>query len=78
MKVRTVSHLLTLVVLSPACSGLGLNFREPDIQLDRAVVRGIGLTGGNLDLVVRVENLNNFSLQGTKLQLGIDVEGSHL
>lgn len=71
-------RLLILVLLSAACSGLGNNFREPDIQLDHAVVRGVGLTGGNLDLVVKVENPNNFTLQGTKLQLGIDVEGSHL
>jgi LEA14-like dessication related protein len=70
--------LATLVLLSAACSGLGNNFREPDIQLDHAVVRGVGLTGGNLDLVVKVKNPNDFTLQGTKLQLGIDVEGSHL
>jgi LEA14-like dessication related protein len=71
-------RLLTLVLLSTACSSLGINFREPDIRLDHAVVRGVGLTGGNLDLVVKVKNPNNFTLQGTKLQLGIDVEGSHL
>jgi LEA14-like dessication related protein len=70
--------LLTLVLVGTACSGLGDNFREPDIQLDHAVVRGVGLSGGSLDLVVKVENPNNFTLQGTKLQVGIDVEGSHL
>jgi LEA14-like dessication related protein len=67
-----------LILAGAACSGLGLNFREPDIQLDHAVVRGIDLTGGNLDLVVKVQNPNNFTLQGTKLQVGFDVEGSHL
>lgn len=78
MRVRTESGLLPLVLLSAACSGLGDFFKEPDIQLDHAVVRGVGLTGGNLDLVVKVDNPNNFTLQGTKLQVGIDVEGSHL
>jgi len=78
MKAAMQPRLLTLVLLSAACSGLGNDFREPDIQLDHAVVRGVGLTGGNLDLVVKVKNPNNFTLQGTKLQLGIDVEGSHL
>lgn len=78
MRLGAGSAWLTLVLVSPACSALGLNFKEPDIQLDRAVVKGIGLTGGNLDLVVKVDNPNNFSLQGTKLQLGIDVQGSHL
>jgi LEA14-like dessication related protein len=71
-------HLLPLVLLSAACSALGNYFKEPDIQLDHAVVRGVGLTGGNLDLVLKVKNPNNFTLQGTKLQVGIDVEGSHL
>jgi LEA14-like dessication related protein len=64
--------------MSGGCSGLVDNFKEPDIQLDHAVVRGVGLSGGNLDLVVKIENPNNFTLQGTRLQVGIDVEGSHL
>jgi LEA14-like dessication related protein len=42
------------------------------------VVRGIGLSGGNLDLVVRVQNPNNFTIEGDKLQVGFDVEGAHL
>lgn len=77
MTVRAAARLLAPALLS-ACSALGINFREPDVQLDHAIVRGIGLSGGNLDLVLKVENLNDFSLQGTKLQVGIDVEGSHL
>ena len=61
-----------------ACSGIGDYIKEPDVQLDHGLVRGIGLSGGTLDLVVRLDNPNNFTLQGTRLQLGIDVEGSHL
>lgn len=61
-----------------ACAGLGGNFREPDVRLDRAVVRGLGLAGGNLDLIIKIQNPNNFTLQADKLEVGIDVEGSHL
>ena len=61
-----------------ACAGLGDNFQKPDVRLDHAVVRGIGLAGGNLDLVVKIQNPNNFTLQADKLQVGIDIEGSHL
>jgi LEA14-like dessication related protein len=68
----------TLALAGGACAGLGANFREPEVQLDHAVVRGIGLSGGNLDLVVRVLNPNNFTLEADKLQVGFDVEGSHL
>jgi LEA14-like dessication related protein len=78
MRVRTESRLLALVLLSAGCSGIGDNFKEPDIQLDHAVVRGVGLTGGNLDLVVKVQNPNNFKFQGTRLEVGFDVEGQHL
>lgn len=78
MKVRTDSCLLALALSTVACGGIGNNFREPEIRLDQAIVRGVGITGGNLDLVVKVDNPNNFTLQGTKLEVGVDVEGQHL
>ena len=78
MRLSAKAGSIALIALGSACSGLPDNFKEPDIQLDHAVVRGIGLAGGNLDLIVKVENPNNFTLQATRLQVGIDVEGSHL
>jgi LEA14-like dessication related protein len=69
---------LAALALGTACSGLGDNFREPEVQLDRAVVRGVGFSGGNLDLVVRVQNPNIFPLHADTLQVGLEVEGSHL
>jgi LEA14-like dessication related protein len=36
------------------------------------------LSGGNLDLLVDVDNPNDFDLRGTGVELGFDVEGSHL
>ena len=60
------------------CSGFGDNFREPEVRLEQAVVRGIGLAGGNLDLLVTVQNPNNFTLRADRLQVGFDVEGTHL
>lgn len=71
-------YLSALVAGTVACSGLGDNFRKPRIQLDHAVVRGVGLAGGSLDLVLTVENPNNFTLHGTKLEVGVDIEGHHL
>jgi LEA14-like dessication related protein len=70
--------LLALGVSIGGCSGIGDLFQEPSVQLDRVVVRGIGVSGGNLDLVVKVENPNGFTLQGTRLAVGFDVEGEHL
>ena len=66
------------VVLLAGCAGLQAVFKDPDLTLQRAVVRGVGLTGGTMDLVVDVYNPNNFDLRGTGLKLGLDVEGSHV
>jgi LEA14-like dessication related protein len=75
------SLLVRLAILAPAalaCSAWGDNLKKPELQLDHAVLRGVGLAGGNLDLVVRIQNPNNFTLHADKLEVGFEVEGSHL
>jgi LEA14-like dessication related protein len=42
------------------------------------IVRDVGVRGGNLDLLVEVDNPNGFDLRGTGVELGFDVEGSHV
>jgi LEA14-like dessication related protein len=69
--------ILSAVVLA-GCAGLPGVFKDPDVHLDHATVRGMGLTGATMDLVVAVYNPNQFDLRGTRLQVGIDVEDSHL
>ena len=64
--------------LLAGCAGMPNLFREPDLHLDRVVVRSLGVTGGTMDLVVGVYNPNQFALQGTRLQVGFDVEDSHV
>ncbi|HJP56408.1 MAG TPA: LEA type 2 family protein [Gemmatimonadales bacterium] len=76
-------RLAAWLLLGPAaalagCSGIPDNFRDPEIQLNQVILRGAGLTGGTMDLVVNVRNPNGFDLRGTKLQVGFDVEGSHV
>src|SRR3954470_15990906 len=60
------------------CAGLPIGLKDPEVHLERVVVRGVGLTGGTMDLVVGVYNPNEFDLSGTKLQVGFDVEQSHV
>jgi LEA14-like dessication related protein len=67
-----------LTALVAACAGIGDYFKEPDIRLDHVTVRGIGLTGGTLDLVVDVHNPNTFDLRGIGMRVGFDVEESHV
>jgi LEA14-like dessication related protein len=60
------------------CAALNMTkFQEPTIELQTIIVRGIGLTGGTLDLQLEVTNPNSVDIKGTKLELGLDVEGTH-
>ena len=77
MRGRFFGGILGAALLT-GCAGLQEYFKDPDVNLQRVVVRGVGLTGGTMDLVVGVYNPNPFDLQGTKLQLGLDVEDSHV
>jgi hypothetical protein len=78
MSVRRRAGLLALVGALGGCAGLGNILKEPDIRLNQVVVRSIGMDGGNLDLLVDVDNPNGFDLRGTEVELGFDVEGSHV
>jgi LEA14-like dessication related protein len=69
---------ILLAALLSGCAGLQNYFRDPDVNLQRVIVRNVGLSGGTLDLIVGVYNPNPFDLQGTRLQLGLDVEQSHV
>ena len=60
------------------CAALSMaNFQEPTVELQTIIVRGIGLTGGTLDLQLEVTNPNSVDIKGTKLELGLDIEGTH-
>jgi LEA14-like dessication related protein len=77
MRLRLTCGILGAALLG-GCAGLPDVFKEPDLHLDRVIVRGVGLTGGTMDLIVGIYNPNNFDLNGTKLQVGFDVEDSHV
>lgn len=69
---------LPVLLLCAACATLGrLSFREPDVQLQEIDVTGIGLTGGTFDLVFDVYNPNDYRIRSTRLEVGIDLEGTH-
>jgi len=78
MGLRGAVGLLALAAALGGCAGLGNALKEPDVRLERVLVRDVGLRGGNLDLLVEVDNPNAFDLRGTEVELGFDVEGSHV
>jgi LEA14-like dessication related protein len=70
--------LLSLAVLASACATLrGLTFQEPDLSLQEIAITGIGLTGGTFDLVFDVYNPNDYRIRSTRLEVGVDLEGTH-
>ena len=67
-----------VVALCLSCATLGrLAFTDPDVSLQEIAVTGIGLTGGTFDLVFDVWNPNDYRLRSTRLEVGIDLEGTH-
>ena len=78
MGLRGAAGLLVLAAALGGCAGLGNAMKEPGIRLQRVVVREVGVRGGRLDLMVDLDNPNAFDLRGTAVELGFDVEGSHV
>jgi len=66
------------VALFTACATLrGLTFKEPELMLQEIDITGIGLTGGTFDLVFDVFNPNDYRIRSTRLEAGVDLEGTH-
>jgi LEA14-like dessication related protein len=72
------ARVLVVAAAAVGCAALGNALKEPDVRLDRVVVRDVGVRGGVLDLLVEVDNPNTFDLRGTEVSLGFDVEDAHL
>ncbi|HYL54099.1 MAG TPA: LEA type 2 family protein [Gemmatimonadales bacterium] len=69
---------VAVVVVVAACATLrGLTFQEPEVSLQEIQITSIGLTGGTFNLVFDVWNPNNYSLRSTRLEVGLDLEGTH-
>ena len=70
--------MIVLAVLASGCATLrGLSFHEPEVSLQEIEITSLGLTGGTFDLVLDVWNPNDYRLRSTRLEVGIDLEGTH-
>ncbi len=79
---QRISHLASRISVAAvtclSCATLGrLSFTEPNVALQEIAVTGIGLTGGTFDLVFDVYNPNDYRIRSTRLEVGIDLEGTH-
>jgi LEA14-like dessication related protein len=72
-------RMTTAVLLLAGCATIrsALNFQEPQVELQEINITGMGLTGGTLDLVFDVYNPNEYRLRSTRLEMGVDLEGTH-
>ena len=67
--------LFLLLVATTACASVGRAvFREPVVTYKDAVITGLGLAGGNLEVVLSIYNPNSFRLDGTGLTYRIAVD----
>ena len=72
-----LSVLLALGVAGCATLRSAISFTEPEVALERIDITGLGMTGGTFDLVLDVYNPNAYEIRGTRLELGLDLEGTH-
>jgi LEA14-like dessication related protein len=61
------------------CASLGMgSFKEPLVHFNDAKIRGLGLSGGSVDVVLSVYNPNRFDLNATRLTYKLYVENNQL
>jgi LEA14-like dessication related protein len=61
------------------CASLGLGgFKEPLVHFNDAKIRGLGLSGGSVDVILSVYNPNGFDLNATRLTYKLYVENNQL
>src|SRR3569832_2133602 len=67
--------LATAAIVVAGCSTLGKAARrDPVVTLQDVKVTGVGLNGGSLDVVLNVENPNDFRLDATQLNYHVLVD----
>jgi LEA14-like dessication related protein len=64
------------LIIGAGCSALGrAAFENPVVTLRDVKVRGVGLTGGSLDVLLSVYNPNHFRLDATRLTYRVNLAG---
>jgi LEA14-like dessication related protein len=77
MRSRFVGAAVAAVVAvsTAACATLGRSvFEEPVVNFRNVEVKGLGLSGGTLDVVLSVYNPNGFKLDATRLTYQLQVD----
>jgi LEA14-like dessication related protein len=71
---RWVMGTAALAVVG-GCSTIGRQiFKQPAVQLQDVRLSGLGIAGGNLDVVLRVYNPNGYRLDATRMHYQLNVD----
>jgi LEA14-like dessication related protein len=66
-------------IAASGCSMLGhASFKQPVVNLRDVRVRGVGLTGGSLDVLLSVYNPNHYRLDATRLTYRVELAGDSI
>ena len=75
----TVAAAAVALAIGAGCSTLGKQaFADPIVSLKDVRVVGVGLNGGNLDVVLNVYNPNGYRLDATRLTYRVQVDSTPL
>jgi LEA14-like dessication related protein len=79
MKRLAVLVAASAMVVLAACGALGrAAFKNPVVHLKSVTVRGLGLTGGSLDVRLSVYNPNHYRLDATRLNYKVNLAGDQV
>jgi len=77
MRKTVLAIAAAVAVTTVACSALGKQaFQDPKVTLQDVRVTGLGITGGQLDVLLNVDNPNEFRLDATRMSYKVLVGDS--
>ena len=79
MRKLAVAVAASVAIGVAGCSALGRQaFKEPVVNLRDVKIRGIGLNGGSLDVLLNVYNPNGYRLDATRLTYKVALAGDSI
>ena len=79
MRKLAVMVAASALVAGAGCSAIGrAAFKEPVVHLRSVAVRGLGITGGSLDVKLSVYNPNHYRLDATRLNYKVNLAGDNV
>jgi LEA14-like dessication related protein len=79
MRKLAIAVAASVAIGAAGCSVLGRQaFKEPVVNLRDVKIRGIGLNGGSLDVLLNVYNPNGYRLDATRLTYKVALAGDSI